>query len=130
MKMSALVTIIGVIWGSGCVKSVEANTPEIADPDANAGEPANPVSFSKDILPLIKKTCTKCHERRPLGIKLTGTGSDYQEILRYVSVDNPEGEKSLLWWASGNGDHLKLWSKDSAQYDLVLRWIQKGAENN
>ncbi len=88
------------------------------------------ISFSSQIVPLIKTDCKSCHYAGQYGVKLTGTSADYSEVMRYVDINDPEGAYGFLWWASGGGGHPNKWQKGGAKYNLFLRWVQEGAKNN
>ena len=88
------------------------------------------VSFSKQIVPLIKADCRSCHYAGQHGVMLTGTTSDYSEVMRYVDKNNPEGAYGFLWWAAGGNGHPNKWPKGGTKYNLFLKWVQEGAQNN
>jgi hypothetical protein len=88
------------------------------------------VSFSKQIVPLIKADCRSCHYAGQYGVMLTGTTSDYSEVMRYVDKNNPEGAYGFLWWAAGGNGHPNKWPKGGTKYNLFLKWVQEGAQNN
>ncbi|MGC9042766.1 MAG: hypothetical protein ACP5KG_02795 [Myxococcota bacterium] len=88
------------------------------------------VSFSAQIVPLVKTDCRSCHYAGQHGVKLTGTVSDYSEVMRYVDVNNPEAPYGFLWWASGGNGHPNKWPKGGTKYNLFLKWVNEGAKNN
>jgi len=88
------------------------------------------VSFSQNIVPLLYRDCRRCHSRGEYNVKITGTTSDYPEVMRYVDANDPEGYNSFLWWAAGGARHPVSWPKGGSQYNLFLTWVQEGARNN
>lgn len=98
--------------------------------DAGADTGGTTVSFSKQIVPLIKSDCSSCHYAGQHGVKLTGTTADYSEVMRYVDINNPEASYGFLWWASGGGGHPNKWPKGGTKYNLFLKWVKEGAKNN
>ena len=93
------------------------------------------VSFSKDVQPILKASCLKCHDSKNKkgsldlstydGIKKGGKGGagftagdpDKSAIVTAISGDKPDMPKKA--------DPLK---KD--QVDLIAKWIKEGAKNN
>ena len=92
-------------------------------------------SFAKDVLPILKASCFKCHDAKNKkgqldlssydGFKKGGKGGagftagdpDKSAIVTAISGDKPDMPKKA--------DPLK---KD--QVDLIARWIKEGAKNN
>ncbi len=97
--------------------------------DAGQDTGISTVSFSKQIVPLIKTDCRSCHYAGQHGIKLTGTVSDYSEVMRYVDIQDPEGAYGFLWWAAGGGGHPNKWPRGGTKYNLFLKWVNEGAKN-
>ncbi len=98
--------------------------------DAGADTGGTTVSFSKQIVPLIKSDCSSCHYAGQYGVKLTGTTADYPEVMRYVDINDPEASYGFLWWAAGGANHPIKWPKGSTKYNLFLKWVKEGAKNN
>jgi hypothetical protein len=97
-------------------------------------EPINPgstVSFATQILPIFSTDgCTGCH-------KPGGQNPDYTQPNAYSSiisnnvVDTANPEASLLYTTPNPSTSGHTWSKfTSQQAQLVLLWIQQGAQNN
>jgi hypothetical protein len=99
------------------------------DGDAD-GDGGGPVSFADDIVPMLRWDCASCHYSGGWNVTLRGTVEDYDEVMRYVDLDDPEGEGSFLWWAAGGDAHPVSWRRGGEQYDLFLEWVLQGAENN
>ncbi|MCX7958919.1 MAG: hypothetical protein N3B13_07720 [Deltaproteobacteria bacterium] len=88
------------------------------------------VSFASQIVPMIKTDCRSCHYAGQYGVKLTGTTADYPEVMRYVDINNPEDVSGFLWWAAGGNNHPIKWPKGGTKYNLFLKWVNEGANNN
>lgn len=99
-----------------------------------------PVSFSTDIVPMIFTDCRNCHRfcnwTNDCGQRccnLIGTVADYQDVMDFVDVNNPEAVHGFLWWADGGGCgyiHPVSWHSTGWQYQLFLRWVLEGAAEN
>jgi mono/diheme cytochrome c family protein len=108
--------------------------PAPADQDKKKPDAAG-ASFSKDVLPILRAACSKCHDskNRKGGLDLStyetvkkgGKGGagftpgnpDKSPIVFSISGDKPEMPKKA--------DPLK---KD--QIELISRWVKEGAKNN
>ena len=93
------------------------------------------VSFAKDVQPILKATCMKCHDAKNKkgsldltsydtlkkggkgGAAFTAGDPDKSAIVTAISGDKPDMPKKA--------DPLK---KD--QVDLIAKWIKEGAKNN
>ena len=86
--------------------------------------PVGPISFSSDVVPLFSK-CTGCHGNAG-GLDLKN--DPYTHIMDgRVDMDNPEN--SLIYTKPHpDGSHSAKYTDYDAQ--VVLLWIQEGAENN
>jgi mono/diheme cytochrome c family protein len=111
------------------VASAPAPAQDKKKPDA-AG-----VSFAKDVAPILKASCSKCHDAKNKkgsldmtsydtlkkggkgGAAFTAGDPDKSAIVTAISGDKPDMPKKA--------DPLK---KD--QVDLIAKWIKEGAKNN
>lgn len=101
-----------------------------ADGDADGDVDDGIVSFADDIVPLLRWDCASCHYSAGWGVRIRGDVDDYDEVMRYVDLGDPEGEGSFLWWAAGGRRHPVSWRRGGEQYDIFLEWVLQGAENN
>ena len=85
------------------------------------------VSFEQDIVPMLRWDCASCHYNGGWHVRLRGDVSDYDEVMRYVDLDDPEGEGSFLWWAAGGRRHPISWYRGGDDYNLFLEWVLQGA---
>lgn len=102
---------------------------------ASAAAQDNPVSYTKDILPIFKATCSECHNTKKKKGKLDM--SSYAELLKGGKKGKPwkdgDPDKSLLIeMVKGDkpempedGDPLK-----PEQVALIARWIKEGAKDD
>ncbi len=106
-----------------------------ADKKKDAGKPAGPVSFYRQVRPILQRSCTGCHQPAKRGGKLlltsydglktggengpgfTAGKPDESLIVQYISGAKPEMPK--------NGEPLK-----AAQVELIGRWIREGAKDD
>lgn len=103
-------------------------------PSANA---SRPVSFEREVLPLLEKRCNKCHhaEEQQGGLDLTrretiGRGGD--ELGAGVIPGKPDASPLIQVLTGqaepampGEGDPLS-----TAEIDLLRRWIKEGARDD
>jgi len=105
--------------------------PEIElEPEIEEEATTQVVSFKTNIVPMLGSDCARCHAGGGWGVDLSGQTSDYSEVMRYVDLDDPEGNDSFLSWAAGQGRHPLLWRETGNKYQLFLQWVLQGAENN
>ena len=105
-------------------------------PVAGAQErPLRAVSFSKDVLPILKASCMKCHSGKETkgGIDLSSYASvkkGGKEGPIYVEGD-PE-KSSLVTSISGDKPDMpkKAAPLSKAQVMTISTWIKEGAKNN
>jgi len=94
--------------------------------------PGAPVSFSQQILPIFNNNnnCTSCH--KPGGQKPDYTiANAYNSILNNNVVNLAVPASSPFYKVPNPTTNTHTWKKYTAnQAQLVLIWIQQGAQNN
>ena len=101
---------------------------------------SKPVSFSKDVFPLIKKRCLPCHASDSENPSLL-IMEDYDGIVKGgkhgTSVIPRKGDASLLVQklqpSPPFGDQMPLMTKKKLtdeEIDLIKKWIDQGAKRN
>ncbi|HXX95111.1 MAG TPA: c-type cytochrome domain-containing protein [Planctomycetota bacterium] len=126
MRCAAAVVVALGLLAAG---SSAAPAQDKKKPDAAAA------SFAKDVMPILKASCIKCHDSKNKkggldvstydSLKKGGKGGagvtpgdpDKSSVVTAISGDKPDMPKKA--------DPLK---KD--QVDLIARWIKEGAKNN
>jgi Planctomycete cytochrome C len=96
-------------------------------------DPNTPVSFSKDIMPILQTSCVKCHggEKTNRGLDLTTYDKLMAGSVRGAVVTPGDAEGSPLYQMIQQGKMPKQGSKLTAdQMDLIKGWIADGAHNN
>src|SRR5690606_29807221 len=119
----ALLLLSGAVLTTGQV---------LAADEKPADKPAPPVSFYRQVRPILQRNCTGCHQPAKDGGKLVltsyeglkqggenGAGfeagkPDESNLLIYISGEEPEMPR--------NADPLK-----TKEVDLISRWITEGA---
>ncbi|GEM_PF-4749580 len=84
------------------------------------------VCFEGNILPLVKRDCSACHENGEWGVRLSGAPADYSALLLYTAPDQPDYSLSL-WYAAGFDGHPVIWPPDSKAYAMFAAWVSEGA---
>jgi WD40 repeat protein len=109
--------------------------PGILAADKPAAKPAGPVSFYRQVRPVLQRSCSGCHQAAKRGGNLLLTSYDGLKaggesgsgfvagkpedsiVVQYISGKKPEMPK--------NAEPLK-----AAQVDLVARWVREGAKDD
>lgn len=102
----------------------------------------NPVSFSKDVKPILAEHCVSCHNPEGEGFKKSGLNLESYATLMKGTKFGPvviPGEplsSSLVLLIDGKADpaitmpHGSLQLIPKKQRDTIKQWIAEGAKNN
>jgi len=96
-------------------------------------DPNIPVSFSKDIMPILQTSCVKCHggARTNRGLDLTTYDKLMAGSVRGAVVTPGDAAGSTLFQMIQQGKMPKQGSPlTAAQMGLIQSWIAAGAPNN
>ena len=118
--------VMGCVVGSSVVTMAE---------EESVDNPAEPVSFYRQVRPILQRSCAGCHQPAKQGGKLLLTSFEALkkggEAGEGFVAGKPE-ESSLVEYISGdepemplNADPLK-----PEQVSLISRWIKEGAKND
>jgi tetratricopeptide (TPR) repeat protein len=94
-----------------------------------SGETALPVTFNKDIAPIIWRNCTTCHREGQLGPFNLLTYEDVRpralEVARVVKT------RAMPPWkpVNGHGDFLGTRRLSDDQIALIARWVAEGSRH-
>ncbi len=98
------------------------------------------ISFSKDIFPIIKKRCIKCHEKddeNPNNFSMDNVALMRSSGVTKNIIIPGDGKKSYLIAkllpAPPKGAQMPIFSKKKLgqeEIDLFIRWIDEGADDN
>ncbi|MDD3352087.1 hypothetical protein [Zoogloea sp.] len=109
---------------------------------------AGKVSFTKDIVPVLRANCATCHlTGQEAGNLKLHPGAAYASLVKVASVESPlkriepgAPERSYLMHkldgthldAGGMGDQMPFGADplDEGTRNLIRRWISAGAPNN
>ncbi|HKM61224.1 MAG TPA: c-type cytochrome domain-containing protein [Acidisphaera sp.] len=129
--MAALVALpVAMMIGTGNISSVR---------QASAAEPV--VSFSDDILPLLKWRCGSCHQPGGEGLQQSGLDlTSYQGLMKgtkfgpVVVPRDPETSNLMLLldWRVAPAIRMPHGKKQlsTCDRDAVREWIRQGAKDN
>ncbi len=106
-----------------------------ADPTTapTAAQVAGPVSFARDLLPLFNETCIKCHggDKIEKGLDMKSYSALMAGSERGAVVVPGDASSSRLAQLVENGKMPKRGPKlTSEQVQLIVDWINSGAQNN
>lgn len=91
-------------------------------------EIVGPVSYSSHIQPIFDNNCTSCHSADAMQPDLTIDNS-YTALLTgsYIDTVTPDKSKLIL---KVTGGHPFTGTPTVNETDLMLHWIEQGAQNN
>jgi hypothetical protein len=101
-----------------------------------------PVSFARDVQPILEANCLSCHQASGQGFKASGLSmASYEDLMKgteggpMVIAGDVEGS-NLLVLMEGRADpsismpHGNLDPLPSADIAIIRNWIAQGAKNN
>jgi hypothetical protein len=112
-----------LLWGLGLVAALPS------------GPPARAASFSKDVLPILKASCSKCHLGKDAkgGVDL----SSYAAMKKGgkdgpVFVEGNPDKSTLVTSISGDKPDMpkKAAPLSKQQVAIIAAWVKEGAKNN
>jgi mono/diheme cytochrome c family protein len=125
--MTRITLAVGLSWIAALIGGPPARAQE--------GAPARAASFAKDVLPILKASCSKCHTGKDAkgGIDL----STYAAVKKGgkdgpVVVEGNPDKSSLVSSISGNKPEMpkKAAPLTKAQVAAISAWVKEGAKNN
>jgi cytochrome c553 len=132
-----LTCLLATLSASGLAHGADAS--RAASDSEVAGAPA-PLSFSRDIRPILSQNCFLCHgqdeKRRGAGLRLDEREPALEELesgLRAITPGNLE-ESELIARITAEDESLRMPPADShktltaEQIELLKRWVAEGAE--
>jgi mono/diheme cytochrome c family protein len=131
--LAACATAAPITPPTAAPATAEPSAAPEAEPAITPEEPAGPVSFSQDVMPILDQNCFKCHggDRTNEGLKLGSyadvmAGSDNGAVV--VAGDSAA---SKLFSAVSSGKMPKRAAKLSdADIQIIRQWIDEGALDN
>jgi len=92
-------------------------------------EPGTEISFKNDVIPIFNNSCNSsgCHGAGDFDPVLTPE-SAYQNLMGLNQVDTTNPENSVLYESITTGSMKEYASPTDAE--IILTWIEQGAENN
>ncbi len=105
------------------------------DPGSEEDTPTETIGYSSDIQPIFNSNCTSCHGSSG-GLSLTSYNGLMAGGNNGESIMPGNGEGSVLVQKLGSsppfGDQMPLGSSalSSTKIEMIITWIDDGAENN
>jgi Tfp pilus assembly protein PilF/mono/diheme cytochrome c family protein len=111
--------------GVGAAANLFARTPIFLRPDP-AADPDSPVTFNRDIAPIIFRSCSSCHHPGEAGPFPLLTYSDVKKHARQIA-DVTQARSMPPWLPDPQelkfADDLRL---PDSQIDLIRQWVAQG----
>jgi hypothetical protein len=123
----------------GCTDPLAMNYSSTANTDD--GSCVYPTSFANDVMPIFNDQCVVCHGvGTPYPLQLTPQKTAYNELVAggsaegepYINTKNPT-DSYLYQLISGDNELVMPLNEDpltDQQIQVVLTWIEQGAQNN
>lgn len=136
LRRAALALIVLAVPASfGCADFERGPVALTADAATNGdaateGDGAS-LSFATDVSPKLAP-CTRCHvagaEAGDTKLVLSGNATtDYATVSMFVDTSAPASSRLLAKMSGQGHEGGAIYTTDSPEYQLVLRWIQQGA---
>jgi len=104
-------------------------------PESDNDQPIEAIGYSNDIQPLFNRDCTGCHGNSG-GLNLTSYSNLMSGGNNGSAITPGDGAGSILVQKLGSlppfGDQMPLGSSSlsSTDVEMIITWIDDGAENN
>lgn len=100
---------------------------EYYSPEASNVDPEVVVSFNGQVVPIFEGKCIACHDGSSVFSLEADKAFDNITNKNLVNLESPE--ESVILTKLGVGNHSQ-YTYTATEGDLILFWIQQGAENN
>lgn len=93
---------------------------------------ATPISFSKEILPIIQTNCygSGCHDKGIAPDLTSANAYDQLNMLGYIDTTNAEGSKLYMRIKDTKSPMPPKGALSGTLTNKILAWIKQGAKNN
>ena len=122
MQKRILFAFFIAFWGILFLSSCTSDTlvPEVIDPGKQ-------VSFSSDIQPIFNANCVRCHSGSTA--PELREGKSYSSLISGNYINKTTPDQSILYLEMAPNGGMSSYS-NSSDAQLVLLWIQQGANEN
>ncbi|WP_295654776.1 hypothetical protein [uncultured Mucilaginibacter sp.] len=132
--MSKKKIVLGLLLVSSLMILVNSCTKTTTVVESNAVAVTTTVSFSKDIVPILTKSCalSGCHAGSIAPNLSSATAYTSLINASLVNVGTPENSDVYLWLTGKKAATMPLGSANNPSNinALMLAWIKQGAKNN
>ncbi|MBU1368766.1 MAG: hypothetical protein KJ578_10840 [Bacteroidetes bacterium] len=100
-------------------------------PEPDPIDPTDTISFQSAVAPIFSdgNKCTACHSTGETAPDLTPDRAYNALVPAYVNLQDPEA--SAIYWFTHPQSETHSWKKYSlSEANIILGWIQQGAQNN
>ena len=93
--------------------------------------PVSDVSFAEDVAPIFSTgdKCISCHKPGGTSPDLTAANAYAQIMANYVNTATPEESVIYAYPAPTTSTHMRR-KYTAGEANIILQWIEEGAENN
>jgi mono/diheme cytochrome c family protein len=126
-RIAWLLTVGVSLWVGCCAMGADALPPSQGGASGNAAALA-PVTFNKDIAPILFNNCVSCH--RP-GEVAPFSLLDYKSARKHAKeIDDQTATRSMPPWKPepGFGDFIGVRRLNDAQISLIHEWVRQGKQ--
>jgi hypothetical protein len=123
MRKKIIIALSLIFLGSLFFYSCTYDTlvPENINPD-------QPVKYSTDIQPIFTQKCISCHTGTPAPDLREGTS--YASLMSGNYVNKAAPNQSVIYTETAPNGGMYKYSNNNTDSQLILLWIQQGANNN
>lgn len=124
--------LLSLTLTSACADFKRGEYWELDDAPADEGEDGE-YRYAADVHPLLDAGCERCHapgnsaENTGFLILTDDVDSSYASALEFVNLDSPAASRLLSKTAGDAHGGGVIFDDRSAEYDLLLAWIEQGA---
>ena len=130
---AVMLSILTMLVLAACASQPSAAQSAAAGQAATSVASGQPVSFAKDITPILQTTCISCHggEKTSKGLDLKTYASLMTGSQSGAVITPGDAAKSMLVVSVQAGKMPKRGAPLSAdQIQLLVNWVNAGAKNN
>ncbi len=94
-------------------------------PRSAVGHPAAPVTYAKDVAPILQRNCLVCHRKgevAPFGLETFEQAKSYAKVIKQATA----ARQMPPWKAESHGEFLDERRLTDAEISTVAKWVDAG----